>query len=374
MAKKKSASVKILSDAQLAKKYPSSGRASIIALSDDQVLRLPTRFIALNHQLNGGLPYGKILELFGEESTGKSLLAMDFASVCQALGGIVIWDDAENAFNKSWFIKNGIDLDNLYLMEDNAMERIADWSQDTIMAARSRLTNNEPILLVVDSLATIRTIGEVGESMLDAKAKYGLRAKAISDFLGSRNQLFAKMGVCVILINQLRKKIGATQWEDPDKTVGGDATKFYAAQRVGLVRGKQIKKKIKGFEIKVGQNVYCKTKKDKTGPPRSTSSGQVYFRKTSTNDVGFDKYTGLPELLVSLGVVNRKKGSSIFYFEDKMVGRGEESFLEALKTNNELRKKLIQKSKINTISRTKQQIKALNKNLYPVKLAKNDGD
>lgn len=372
MAKKKVGQTKILSEKQLANKYPGSGRASVVALSEEEVLRLPTRFIAFNYQLNGGLPYGKILELFGEESTGKSLLAMDFCSVAQALGGEAIWADAENAFNRSWFKKNNVDLDKLHLMEDSAMENIADWCQDTMVSVRARLTKNEPILLVVDSLATIRTIAEIGESMLDAKAKYGLRAKAISDFLGSRNQVFARLGVCVILINQLRKKIGATQWEDPDKTVGGDATKFYAAQRVGLVRGKQIKKKISGEEIKVGQNVYCKTKKDKTGPPRSTTPGAVYFRETKGANIGFDKYASLPELLVQLKVVERKKGSSRYYYNEKMIAHGEDKFYEILRTDDELRKKLITKSNINTISKLKKQLENINKNLYPVKAKADD--
>lgn len=367
MAKKKSATTKVLSDKQLVKKYPSSGRASIIALPEESMLRLPSRFIALNYQLNGGIPYGKILELFGEESTGKSLLSMDFGYSCQALGGEIVWADAENSFNGTWFQKNGLDLDRIHLMtEQSGMELISDWAKDTLVSIRARLTKNEPILFVLDSLAAVRCIEEIGEYQLDAKAKYGNRAKAISDFLGNRNEMFAKLGVCVILINQLRKKIGASQFEDPDKTVGGDATKFYAAQRVGLVRGKQIKAKIKGLEVKVGQNVFIKTKKDKTGPPRPTTPSQVFFRSTKTNGIGFDKYFGLPELLVNLGTIERKKGSSRYYMGEKVIANGEDNFLKLLNENDELRKNLISSSKVNTISRTNKQIESINKNLYPV--------
>lgn len=368
MAKKKSATIKVLSDKQLSNKYPSSGRASVIALPSEQVLRLPSRVIAINHQLNGGIIYGKILELFGEESTGKSLLAMDFLYVAQKLGGEGIWADAENAFNAQWFLKNGLDLDKIHLMtEQSGMELISDWIQDTVVSVRSRLVNNEPIILVVDSLAAIRCVAEIGEYQLDSSAKFGNRAKAISDFLGNRNMLFAKCGVCVILINQLRRKIGASQFEDPDKTVGGDATKFYAAQRVCVVRGKQIKKKIKGVEVKVGQNAYCRTKKDKTGPPRSTTPAKVYFTKTKTNDVGFDKYEGLPDLLIQLDIVQKKKGSGRYYFEEKMIANGEDNFIELLKNDDVLRKKLITKSKINTISKTQLQLGNIAKNLFPIK-------
>lgn len=368
MAKKKSANIKILSDKQLSNKYPSSGRASQIALPSEQVLRLPSRVIAINHQLNGGIIYGKILELFGEESTGKSLLAMDFGYVTQKLGGEIIWADAENSFNAQWFLKNGLDLEKIHLMtEQSGMELISDWIQDTILSIRSRLTNNEPILLVLDSLAAVRCVAEIGEYQLDSSAKFGNRAKAISDFLGNRNMLFAKSGVCVILINQLRRKIGASKFEDPDKTVGGDATKFYAAQRVCVIRGKQIKKKIKGVETKVGQNAFCRTYKDKTGPPRSSTPCQVFFTKTKTNDVGFDKYSGLPDLLIQLDVVQKKKGSGRYYFEEKMIANGEDNFIELLKSDDELRKKLISKTKINTISKTKTQLDNISKNLFLIK-------
>lgn len=364
---KKGTKAKVLSDTQLANKYPSSGRASVIALPPEKTLRLPCRSIAINYQLNGGIVYGKVLEEFGEESTGKSLLAMDFGYAAQTLGGEVIWADAENAFNAHWFEKNGLNLGKIHLLpEESGMEVISDWCQDTIISVRARLTKNQPILFVLDSLAAIRCMAEIGESQMDAKAKFGNRAKAISDFLGNRNKMFAKMGVCVILINQLRRKIGASKYEDPDKTVGGDATKFYAAQRLGIVRGKQILRKIKGEECKVGQNVYTKTKKDKTGPPRGSTATQVYFIGSKSNPVGFSRYAGLPELLVKTGVLERKKGSSRYYYNEKMVANGEEALLTKLSEDNELRKKFIALSKINTIGKTSQQIASLKTNLYPV--------
>ncbi len=367
MAKKKSNKLTVLSEKQISQKYPRSGRASIIATTEENSLRIPTRSIPINYQLNGGIPYGKILELFGEESTGKSLLSMDFAYCTQALGGEVVWADAENCFNANWFQKNGLDLEKIHLMtETSGMEIISDWISNTITSIRARLIKNEPILVVLDSIGAVRCTEEVGESQLDASAKYGNRAKAISDFLGNRNEQFARMGITVILINQLRKKIGASKFEDPDKTVGGDALKFYASQRLGLIRGKQILKPIKSLEVKVGQNVYVKTKKDKTGPPRSTTPTRVFFTKTKTNDLGFDKYFSLPEVLVFKGVLVRKKGSSMYYYKDKMVARGEDSLLELLITNPELRSEFIKASHINTVSKTKKQLASIKTNLYPL--------
>lgn len=364
---KKPANQRELSEKEIIRKFPETGRASEIAITPENSLRIPTRMVALNHQLNGGLVYGTILELFGEESTGKSLLAMDFAYCTQKLKGEVIWADAENCFNGDWMKKNGLELETIHLMTKvSAMEKISDWISYKLTEVRKRLTHNEPILIVLDSIGVVRCLEEVGESQMDASAKYGNRAKAISDFLGNRNEQFAKMGASVILINQLRKKIGASKFEDPDKTVGGDAIKFYAAQRIGLVRGKQILKKIKGQEHKVGQNVYIKTKKDKTGPPRSTTPAQVFFTKTKSNGLGFSKYMSLPELLVFRGVLERKKGSSRYYYENKMVANGEEALYEVLNNNAELRSKLIKASKINTISKTQSQIDALKINMFPV--------
>lgn len=367
MAKKKPSQLKVLSEKQISQKYPHSGRASIIAITEEHSLRIPTRSIAINHQLNGGIPYGKILELFGEESTGKSLLSMDFAYCTQALGGEVVWADAENSFNAAWFTNNGLDLTKIHLMtETSGMEIISDWIASTVISIRARLTKNQPILVVLDSIGAVRCTEEVGESQMDASAKYGNRAKAISDFLGNRNEQFARMGVTVILINQLRKKIGASKFEDPDKTVGGDALKFYASQRLGLIRGKQILKTIKGIEQKVGQNVYVKTKKDKTGPPRSTTPTQVFFRKTKTNELGFSKYFSLPEVLVLKGVLTRKKNSSLYYYNDKMIARGGDSLLELLTNDNNIRRDLIKASNINTIAKTTKQLLNIKSNLYPI--------
>lgn len=373
MAKKKKIRG-LLSEDKISKKY-NSGRADIIGITPENTLRIPSRVLKLNYQLNGGIPYGKILELFGEESTGKSLLAKDFSYCTQALGGEVLWADAENSFNNFWAEQNGLDLNTIHLLpQTSAMEVISDWAMDTIYAVRARLTENQPILLVVDSIGAVRCKSEIGESQLDASAKFGNRAKAISDFLGNRNEIFARLGVSVILINQLRKKIGASKWEDPDKTVGGDALKFYAHQRIGIRKGKQIKHKVKGHEFKVGQNVYISTKKDKTGPPRETTETQVYFRKSILAEIGFSRYLGLPELLVQKGVLERAKGASRYYYKGNMLANGEDAVNNLLLEDSELRSKLIKKAKINTISRTQSQIDSLTSNLFPVRIAKSKSE
>lgn len=371
MAKKKGGTIKIPTQAALMKKYGRSGLASNVL--SDTTLWIPSRFLAVNHQFGGGIPYGGIVELYGEESSGKSLLAQDFAYGTQQLGGMVLFADAEKSFTKQWSESNGLDLDKVWLYQENTVELISDWVMDSIVMWRSQLTNNEPILLILDSLAVLECLENQNTQQTDRKAEMGNRAKAIGTFLRSRSPLFHEYGVGVILINQLRSKIGASKFEDPDTTPGGEATKFYASIRVGVYGGKQIKKKIKGVEKRVGRVSSIRIKKNKVAPPRETIKGaEVYFVETKNNPIGFNRYFGLPELLQELEIVTRKKGSSNYMMDDKVIARGEEKFLELLYTDDKLRRKLIKKAGINTISRTEQQISELKTNLYPVKAGKDD--
>lgn len=216
MAKKAKGKLKVQSESALRKKYAGSGRATDIVVSADEMLWLPSRFLALNNQFGGGIPYGKILELFGEESSGKSLLAFDFAYCAQQLGGVVLWADAEYAFTRDWALQNGLDLDRVELFKEKAIEVISDWSVDMAIYYRSKLVNNEPILLVVDSIAALDCLSNMNGSQVDAKAEMGTRAKQMDMWLRTRNGIYEELGVTVILINQLRAKIGASLFEDPD--------------------------------------------------------------------------------------------------------------------------------------------------------------
>lgn len=372
MAKKK-VSLKVRSLAELRKKYPGSNVASIVIPSAEDMLWLPSDILALNHWLGGGIPYGKIMEVFGEESTGKSLLAMNFARAAQSLGGIVLWADAENAWTRKWAELNGLDNDKVELYKGPDVEGISDWIQDMIVYYRSILVNNEPILFVVDSLATLECRDNMGESQIDKKAEMGNRAKAIGTLWRLRNPIFDKYGICVIAINQIRRKVGAGMFEDPDTTTGGAATKFYASQRINIRRGKQIKFKIKGKEKKVGQNVFFQSKKNKVAPPSDSLEGQVYFREENElGYVGYSKYVDLAGVLVEEGIL-KKKGSR-YYFKDKEVANGEEKLNRKLAEDDELRAKLVKRSSINTISKTRKKLESLSDNLYPVKLKSSDDD
>lgn len=364
MQGKKKQAGNLLKLSAIRKRYKESGIADEIALKAKDTIVLPSPILALNYQMGGGIPYGKILELFGEESTGKTLLAKAFALVCQMLGGMVLWDDAEACWNNAWAIKNGLDPKKIELLPDeNILEIISDWIADMCIYYRSILTNNEPILLVGDSIAVWETRTNMETADMDSGEDMGRRSKMIYKMLRKRRKIFAKYGICVIFINQIRKKVGATKWEDPDTTPGGMAMRFFADIRLGLYRGKKI---VDDEDKKIGQKVHVRTKKNKVAPPRESIEAKVLFKKYRGN-IGYDKYHWLQETLVETGVVVKKKGPR-FYFNDELIAHGDLAFLKAISKDDELRAKLIAASPINTISKTRKRIEGIDKNLYPVKL------
>lgn len=368
--KKKAGS--ILSDAQLSKKYRGSGLASVITVMGSDSLWLPSRNIYLNYTMGGGIPYGKICEIYGSESSGKSLVAMDFGVVAQSLGGVLLWADAEQAFDPSWAIANGLDLEKTYIYNQTAIELISDWSADMIMTLRSRLVRNEPIVLVVDSTAALDCEANINTVQTDAKAEMGNRAKALYKWLRIRNQFFAEMGVVVIFINQLRHKVGATKYEDPDTTPGGDAMKFFASQRLAFFQKKQITKGSGDNKVWIGNEVSVRLKKNKVAPPRRSFITEIYFNE-EFGKVGFNKYTNLSQMFLNMGIIEKKKGKAGYWFDDKMIARGKEALEELIKEDIKVRKKLLLHSNVNTVSSTRKQLEKLEDqdiNRYPVIIKK----
>jgi len=358
----------ILTDAQISKKYKGSGLASEIAVIPEDALWLPSRSIYLNYTMGGGIPYGKILEIFGGESSGKSLVAKDFGYAAQYLEGVLHWNDAEQAFDPAWAVQNGLDLEKIFIYNETSIEKISDWAADTAVTWRSRLKGNEPIVIVVDSIAALDCEENINSMQTDAKAEMGNRAKALYKFLRIRSQLFADLGIIIIFINQLRKKVGATLFEDPDTTPCGAAMKFYAHQRMAFFQKKQITEGVKEDKIWLGNEVSVRMKKSKVAPPRPTFTTEIYFN-AEYGKVGFSKYSNLVQLLERTGVVQRKKKSSVFRCKGKVIADGRDNFQKVLEEDGELRKRLLRRSKVNTLSRTKRKIERLQKegiNRYPV--------
>lgn len=355
---KKLKSGEVLSDNAMRKKYRGSGLASDISVMPEDSLWLPSRSLHLNYTMGGGIPYGKNCEIFGGESSGKSLVAMDFGYVAQYLGGIILWNDAEQSFDPGWFQKNGLSLDKIVLYNETAVERVSDWAADMAMTWRNKLKNNEPILLVVDSLAALDCEVNINSTQTDAKAEMGNRAKAIYRFLRTRNQMFSELGIIGIFINQLRQKVGASMFEDPDTTPGGNAMKFYAHQRMAFFRKKQITTGKGENKIWLGNEVSVRMKKNKVAPPRSSFTSEIYFN-AEYGKVGFNKYQGLAEILEDMNIVERAKGGSRYTYKGEVIANGHDNFQELLENDAEIRSKLIKESGINTVMKTKKQLDKL---------------
>lgn len=356
--------IKIPTLREIQKKFPSQ----YIAGEVDESKRpwLPTRFLAFNKVTGGGCPFGKIIELFGEESSGKSLMAYDFAYCCQYLGGMVLWVDAEQSFTNDWAEKNGLDLNKIVVYRSTSIEAISDWVANMALYWRSQLTHNEPILLVLDSVSALDTDINLNSEMLNASADMGNRAKAIYKYFRIRNEMLYSLGITQVYINQLRKNLKAGMFENPDTTPGGKALAFYASIRIGLYGGKQITKKIKGKERKIGRVTSIRTIKNKVATPGPTLKGSpLYNNAKYVDSIGFDRLHFLDEILIEEEIIEKSK-SGTYSFKGKTLCRGAEKFADLLREDDDLRRKLIRKAGINTLGATKKLLESISENLYPI--------
>lgn len=360
MAKNK---LKIPTKNELLKKY--GDIIKVASNKEDTGLWLPSTFFALNYQMGGGIPFGKILEIAGEESSGKSLIAYNFAYACQQLGGHVIWVDAEQSWMNSWAEENGVDPEKVTVINETRIEYIADAVADLALYLRAQLTNNEPILLVLDSIAATDCSDNIDAKMTDAKAEMGGRAKALYKYFRIRNELFYRLGITQIYINQLRTALNVGFGKDSSVTTGGAALKFYASIRLAFYSGKTVTIKSKGKERKVGKLVTIRLLKNKVAPPRPTISKCPVYFNPKFHDVGFDRYYGLEDVLVENDIVEKSSGG-IYKYKGSTLCRGEEKFQKLMEEDDSLRRKLLRKANINTIGTTKKRIQELNKNYFPV--------
>lgn len=365
MAKKK-VGIKVPTANELAKRYGDM----IITASDtkENGLWLPSTFFMLNYTFGGGIPFGKILEVAGEESSGKSLIAYNFAYATQQLGGHVIWVDAEQAWMNSWAQENGIDPAGVTVIRDTRIENIADALADLTIYWRSQLTHNEPILLVVDSIAAMDCADNIDSKMVDGKSEMGGRAKALYKFFRIRSELFYRLGITQIYINQLRTALNVGFGKDNTTTTGGAALKFYASIRAAFYAGRGITVKYRGKERKAGKLVTIRLIKNKVAPPRPTISKTPVYFNPKYHEVGFDRYFGLEDVFVENEIIEKSSGG-IYKYKGKQLCRGEEKFQKLLEEDDTLRRRLLKAASINTISTTKKKLASLTENFYPI-----DGD
>lgn len=362
MAKSK-VGLKVPSKNELLKKY-----GNIVKLASDTQesgLWLPSTFFALNYQWGGGIPFGKIVEIAGEESSGKSLIAYNFAYSCQQLGGHVIWVDAEQSWMNSWAEANGVDPNQVTVVNDTRIEYISDIVADLAIYYRSQLVNNEPILLVVDSVAAMDCSDNIDAKMVEGKAEMGGRAKALYKYFRIRNELFYRLGVTQIYINQLRTALNVGFGKDNTTTTGGAALKFWASIRAAFYAGKALTVKHKGKDRRAGKQVTLRVLKNKVAPPRPTISKCPVYFNPNFNDVGFSRCFGLEDVLVENDIIEKSSGG-VYKYKGETLCRGEEKFQALLEDDDELRRKLLRKVGINTIGSTRKRLESLSTNFFPV--------
>jgi recombination protein RecA len=362
MSKKK---IKIPTKNELLKKYGSSLVLDASTLSSID-LWIPSRFLALNNLIGGGLPYGKIIEIMGEASAGKTLVAYDFAYATQQLGGKVIWVDAEQAWSNDWAMKNGLNPKDVILLNDTQIETISDAIADLSIYLRGQLIHNEPILLVVDSIAALDCSDNINSKMVDGKSEMGGRAKALYKMLRIRNELLYKLGVTSLYINQLRTSLNVGFGKDPSTTPGGAALGFYASIRLGFYGGKAVTVTHNGKERKAGRFVTVRVLKNKVAPPKMTISKAPMYFSDKYALIGFDRYFGLVDALLEENIIYKDK-QAIRLVKDKSLIDGKEAHFEKeIRNEKKVRDYLLQEAGINTISTTKKRLKAFTENLFPI--------
>jgi recombination protein RecA len=299
----------------LDKKY---GKGTIMKLGDKEIEPMdfiPTGSLGLDIALGiGGLPKGRIIEIYGPESSGKTTLSIHAIAECQKRGGIAAMIDAEHAFDKLYAQRLGVDVDNLLISQP-------DNGEQALEIADSLIRSGAVDILVVDSVAALVPKAELEGEMGDSKM--GLQARLMSQAMRKLTATISKTGSTCIFINQLREKIGV-MFGNPETTTGGNALKFYASVRLDIRRMAQIKD---GEEI-IGNHVKVKVVKNKVAPPFRVCEFDIIYGQ------GISKVGEIVDLGVETGVV--QKSGSWFSYEGAKLGQGRDSIKQLFTDNPDL--------------------------------------
>ena len=294
------------------------GKGSIMRMSSEAVADIPvipTGSITLDVALGvGGYPKGRIIEIFGPESSGKTTLAIHAIAEAQKAGGIAAFIDAEHAFDSFYAQKLGVDVDNLLISQP-------DNGEQALEIADSLIRSSAIDIIVIDSVAALTPKAEIEGEMGDSKM--GLQARLMSQALRKLTASISKTKTVCIFINQLRDKIGVV-YGNPETTTGGNALKFYSSVRIDIRRASVIK----DGEEQLGTRTKVKVVKNKVAPPFKRAEFDIMFGE------GISKIGEIVDLGVDYGII-RKAGSWFSYGEQK-IGQGRDSVKELLSTNAEL--------------------------------------
>ena len=294
------------------------GKGSVMMMSDKGVTEqeyISTGSIGLDVALGiGGLPKGRVVEIYGPESSGKTTLAIHVIAEAQKKGGMCAFIDAEHAFDSAYAQKLGVDIDNLLISQP-------DYGEQALEIADRLILSGALDVVVIDSVAALVPKGELEGEMGDSKM--GLQARLMSQALRKLTATISKTNSCCIFINQLREKIGV-MFGNPETTTGGNALKFYASVRLDIRRMAQIKD---GDEV-VGNHIKVKVVKNKVAPPFRQAEFDIIYGE------GISKQGEIIDMGVELGIV-QKSGSWFSYNNDKL-GQGREAVKQLMSDNPEL--------------------------------------
>ncbi len=300
----------------------SYGKGAIMKLGGAPIEELPsisTGSISLDYALGvNGLPKGRVIEIYGPESSGKTTLALHAIAESQKLGGIAAFIDAEHAFDRFYAQKLGVNIDDLLISQPDNGEQALEITENLIRSGAIDI-------IVIDSVAALTPRSEIEGEMGDSKV--GLQARLMSQALRKLTSTISKTGCCCIFINQLREKIGV-MFGNPETTTGGNALKFYASVRMDIRRINQIK----DSDTVVGNRVKVKVVKNKVAPP---------FRQGEFDIIYGEGISKIGEI-IDLGVDNNiiKKSGSWFSFNDTKLGQGRDGVKKLLMDNPELAEEL----------------------------------
>ena len=304
--------------AALSKIEKDFGKGSIMKLGEEKIENvdvIPTGSIGLNAALGvGGYPRGRIIEIYGPESSGKTTLAIHAIAEAQKAGGVAAFIDAEHAFDRFYAEKLGVDINNLYISQPDNGEQALEIADQLIRSSAIDI-------LVVDSVAALTPKKEIEGDMGDSAV--GLQARLMSQALRKLTSTIAKTNTTCIFINQLREKIGV-MFGNPETTTGGNALKFYASVRVDVRKSTPVK----DGDIILGNLTKVKVVKNKVAPPFRKCEFEIIFGE------GISKVGEIIDLATEYDII--KKSGSWFAYGDSKLGQGRDAVKQMLKDNPEL--------------------------------------